>query len=171
MKYLFLIALFLTTVNYFAQETFKKVIDEKKGNEMLVGICSREILKADTSFSPWFNEEYEIYTPMIENKSTLKEKLENVNITIAMGTWCSDSRMLVPEFYKILDALEFPEDRITLICVDREKKGMKNETDSLNIERVPTFIFYDENKNELGRIIEFPEETLEIDMDKILEKE
>jgi len=168
MKYFLTLIFIVFTINIFAQDTFKKVVDEKSGKAMLVGICTRENLKSDTSFSPWFNEEYDIYSPMIENKSELKEKLENVYVIIVMGTWCPDSRMQVPEFYKILDTLEFPEERITLICVDREKKGMKDEADSLNIERVPTFIFYDEKKNELGRIIEFPEETLESDMKNIL---
>ena len=35
--------------------------------------------------------------------------------------------------------------------------------ESLNIERVPTFIIY-RNKNELGRIVEYPETSLEKDM-------
>lgn len=170
MRYFFILIFFLTAVNMFAQGKFKKIIDERNGREMIVGVCSREVLQTDTSFSKWFKEEFDLYVPMIENKSRLKEKFASVYVTIVMGTWCPDSRMQVPQFYKILDELQFPDERIKLICVDRKMKTPNNETDELDIKRVPTFIFYDANKNELGRIIEFPEETLEIDSEKILGK-
>lgn len=80
-----------------------------------------------------------------------------------MGTWCSDSREQIPAFYKILDELNYPSDKVTLICVDRKKKGLSNEADGLNIELVPTIIFY-RNGEEIGRIIETPQESLEKDL-------
>ena len=45
--------------------------------------------------------------------------------------------------------------------------GLLNETEGLNIEKVPTFIFY-KNGIEIGRIIESPEKSIEKDFLKIL---
>jgi thiol-disulfide isomerase/thioredoxin len=85
-----------------------------------------------------------------------------------MGSWCSDSRREVPRFYKILDRLKFDQNKLTLFCVDRSKKDSADDTSKLNIESVPTFIFYRKEK-EIGRIIESPKETLEKDIQKIVE--
>jgi len=85
-----------------------------------------------------------------------------------MGTWCSDSRREVPNFYKILDKLNYPDNKITLINVDRKKNGIEIDVSKLNIELVPTFIVY-RNNTEIGRIIETPNESLERDLLKILE--
>ena len=84
-----------------------------------------------------------------------------------MGTWCSDSRREVPRFFKILDAVNYPSDKVAIICVDEDKKTRGNELTGLKIELVPTLIFY-KNGNELGRIVESPNDTLEKDIIKIL---
>jgi hypothetical protein len=70
---------------------------------------------------------------------------------------------------KALDIIGFPQDSLILIFVDRTKNGLAGETKGLNIERVPTFIVY-KNNLEIGRIIETPEETLEKDLSKIVER-
>ena len=87
-----------------------------------------------------------------------------------MGSWCSDSRQWVPDFFKIMDFIHYPSDSVKIICVNRKLQGRKDEADSLNIEKVPTFIFYRNNK-ELGRIIEEPKVSLEKDMIGILKNE
>jgi hypothetical protein len=99
--------------------------------------------------------------------SKIKGTLNNITIAIVMGTWCSDSRKLVPKFFKILDYLKFSDGKISILTVGRNKKGKANETDSLKIELVPTIIFY-RNGAEIGRIVESPKETLERDLLKIL---
>ena len=87
-----------------------------------------------------------------------------------MGTWCSDSQREVPRFFKILDQLAFNFNNITLIGVNRAKQADNTEVNELNIELVPTIIFFIDGK-EIGRIIESPEENLEKDMVKILSSE
>ena len=84
-----------------------------------------------------------------------------------MATWCGDSKREVPRFYKILDALNFSEKKMQVISVDRNKKAEGFDLTSMNITRVPTFIFYKENK-EIGRITERPTKSLEEDMFAIL---
>ena len=84
-----------------------------------------------------------------------------------MGTWCKDSRREVPRIYRILDAVGFYEPRLTLINLDREKSSPGKEESDLNIHHVPTVILYN-NGNEIGRIIEYPVQSLEEDMVAIL---
>jgi thiol-disulfide isomerase/thioredoxin len=86
-----------------------------------------------------------------------------------MGSWCGDSQEQVPKFYKIISLLNFDENKIQLIAVDRKKHAREYDAlvQSLNIELIPTFIFY-KNGKEIGRIIETPKETLEADILEIL---
>ena len=143
--------------------------DATTGKAMFLGNCTREAFN-DTSFSWWFNSEYKMYEVDSTSLAKISGKIKKTDITIVMGTWCSDSRTLVPEFYKILDYFNYPSDKVKLIMVDRDKKGRENEVADLNIRLVPTFIFYNDGKEE-GRIIEAPAETLEKDIVKILNKE
>ena len=133
---------------------------------MLLGYCNRQAFK-DTSFSWWFNSVYDMYEVDSATTQKIADKLNGVNITVVMGTWCSDSRREVPRLFRILDSLKYPSDDVEIITVGRNLKGMGSETDSLKIEKVPTIIFY-KNGAELGRIEESPKVSLEKDMLKIL---
>lgn len=162
MKNFILILILLITSKIFAQQFNNSTVDTVKNKKMLIGYCTREAFQ-DTAFKDWFDEQYNSYQPDYETIDQLEGKLDDVTITIVMGTWCSDSREQIPAFYKILDELNYPSDKVTLICVDRKKKGLSNEADGLNIELVPTIIFY-RNGEEIGRIIETPQESLEKDL-------
>ncbi|MCU7493937.1 MAG: thiol reductase thioredoxin [Ignavibacteria bacterium] len=155
---------FLSFIAFFslnAQDKLKTITDEKSGKPMLVGIASRSAFQ-DTSYSWWYNSEYDNYRVKTKDLEGVAAKIKDFNITIVMGTWCSDSHREIPRFFKILDTLNFPENRIKLIMVDRQRKDLSGEVDSLKIELVPTIIFYNMGKEE-GRITEAPQETLEKD--------
>jgi thiol-disulfide isomerase/thioredoxin len=148
-------------------ETINKIVkDTVSGMPMLIGYCTREAFK-DTNFVWWWMSEYDLYNIDSTLLNEIKNDLQNVNIRLVMGTWCSDSRREVPRFFKILDAVNYPSDEVEIICVDEDKHTEGDELAGLNIELVPTIIFY-KNGNELGRIVESPQETLEKDMVKIL---
>ncbi len=53
--------------------------------------------------------------------------------------------------------------------MNREKVGLADEVDGMEIHFVPTFIFY-RNDEEIGRIVEMPYESLEKDMLEIVLK-
>ncbi len=176
MKIKYVLAIvFLSAINLFAQtetdtlNVNRKIIDEESGKPMLIGYTTREAF-TDTTFSWWFNSEYKNYDVDVDTLKSLFEDstlLKNVNITVVMGSWCSDSRREVPRFLKIVDGLNIPEEDISIYCVDRNLSTEDNEIDDLKIKAVPTFIFY-KNDTELGKIVEAPTESLEIDMVKIL---
>ena len=72
-------------------------------------------------------------------------------------------------FFKILDETGYKEKNLTIIGVDRTKNALSVNIENLNIERVPTFIVFQDGK-ELGRIVESPKKSLEEDLWKIVKK-
>jgi len=118
--------------------------------------------------SEWYVKGFDSY---LYNSETLAELMkiskDGLEIKIVLGTWCPDSRREVPRFMRILDAWAFPETGLTFIGVDNAKISPVEEYEHLEIERVPTFIFY-KNNIEAGRIIENPVSSLEQDMLNIL---
>jgi len=161
-KFFWIIAGILFCTNLYPQKFNTITIDDKTDKPMLIGHTTLEVFN-DTSFSWWWNSEYNMYDVDRVDVEKLKVKLEDVDIKIVMGTWCSDSRTEVPHFYKILDEINYPNGKVTLINVNRDKQGLENEVEGLDINFVPTFIFYKAGE-EIGRIIEMPYETLEKDM-------
>ncbi len=118
--------------------------------------------------SDWYISGREKYTP----DRTVIEKLgtaisDDLSILVVLGTWCPDSRREVPRFMKIVEQTGFQAEKITFVGVDITKNAPVGGYDTLNIERVPTFIFL-KNKVESGRIIETPHTSLEQDMLNIL---
>ena len=150
----------------FSQEFNTITTDEKTDKPMLIGYTTLDAFN-DTSFSWWWNSEYNMYDVDSMDVEKLKVKIEDVDIKIVIGTWCGDSRTEVPHFYKILDEINYPNEKVTLINVNRDKQGLENEVEGLDINFVPTFIFYKAGE-EIGRIIEMPYETLEKDMLEIV---
>ena len=150
-----------------AQEINKIVYDEMADENILFGYFDRDGLTGE-DFNFWFDEEYQSYSVDIKTLEKIKpEVLSTIEIKVVMGTWCEDSQREVPRFYKILDKLDFNTENLIIIGVNRLKLADETEVNKLNIELVPTIIFYVDGE-EIGRIIESPEESLEKDMFKLL---
>jgi len=163
-KTVLVIIVFLTSI-LFGQES--KIVKYGETNKsMLLGTTTRDAYQ-DSNFSWWFNSEYNNYNLDSSLIINYKNYFEGKTIKIILGTWCIDSRREVPRVLKILDTIKFPEDKYTFINVDRDIKGLTNEVDNLDIEFVPTIIIYEDGE-ELGRIIEMPEISLEKDLVKII---
>lgn len=136
--------------------------------EFIVGECSRIELQ-NGEFSKYFFEEYRKYKPDPEVLENTKNKIFNCTITIVLGTRCHDSHQQVPRFFKILDAIDYNTNYLKIICLDKKKQTADYDISDLNIERVPTFICYRKDM-EVGRIIETPSSTLEIDIYNIIQE-
>ena len=146
---------------------------EEKQNKssFLLGKINKEAF-SEAPYADWFTRGYNQYIPDANIINTLKEQLPSYTITAFMGTWCGDSKRETPRLYKILDAAEFPLDRLTLIAVARSAEAYKQspggEHEGKNIHRVPTIIIYKDGK-ELNRIVESPVVSLEQDILHIIE--
>ena len=131
----------------------------------LIGDIALDDLKNEP-FTEWFNTEYENYTPFGKTITKLNALIESTSVAIFMGTWCSDSQMHVPAFFRILDEIEFSGD-VRIVGVDEDKKTPSGSATENDINYVPTFIFYKKSK-EINRIVESPVAFLEDDMLAIL---
>jgi hypothetical protein len=166
MKKNIIILLVIMSASLFAQDKNKLVVDEKSGKQMLIGVCDRTAF-ADTNFAWWYDSEYNNYKVDSLFLKNIGNKLNDVEIKVIMGSWCSDSRREVPRLIKILDKIKFNQQNLKLICVDRKKEWPEGDIGNLEIKLVPTIIF-SEMGIEKGRIVESPKETLEKDMLKLL---
>lgn len=157
--------LLLIVVNLHAQSDSSN-IKVNSDHEFLIGKCTRIELQ-NGEFGNYFFDEYNNYNPDSEILDQIKNKIFNSTVTIVAGTWCHDSQQQVPRFIKILDVLDYNTNYLKIICVDKNKQAGESDISALKIERVPTFIIYNKNK-EIGRISETPVNTMEIDINNIL---
>lgn len=163
-----LIFVLLLSGSLTAQIKNKIIIDKVTDKPMLIGLSGRKAF-SDSAFSWWFNSQYNFYNIDSTTLNKIKDKIKNYDLTIVMGTWCSDSRREVPRIYKILDYLKYPEKQLTLITVNRKLQAPGTIVKKLNIKRVPDLIVY-KDKTEIGRIIEHPKKSLEKDLAAIINK-
>lgn len=153
-------------VEVIAREKAAEVNAEKNDRGYLIGIVNKESF-TDDAYKPWFDNRYEEYTTDKVAIEQLKGEINNFTIKGFMGTWCGDSRREVPRFYKILEETGFNEDYFELISVGRNKRTPDNLQEGYDLIRVPTFIFL-KNGKEVGRFVEYPRETIEKDILKIV---
>lgn len=158
----------LFTINASAQNFNKKMVDPNRSKEIMINKCSREAITSFAEFKDSYDSNYDAYVPDSTTFNLLSKTLKTEKITIVLGTWCGDSKLQVPHFLKIMDALKIKEDQITFIAVDGLKHAENGLLDNLKITNVPTFIFSDKDGKEVARITESPVETLEKDMLKLL---
>lgn len=170
MKRTVLLLIILLNLHFGFSQTLNHLEIDENGNELLLGEINKKGF-AKSPFNAWFSKNYDDYLVNKKVVKLLKNELNGYEIKVFLGTWCGDSKREVPNFYKVLDAANFPEDQLKVIAVDRTAEAYKQspngEEKGLNIHRVPTFIFYKEGK-EVNRIVESPKETLERDIYKIV---
>jgi thiol-disulfide isomerase/thioredoxin len=149
-KILFLSLAIIASTYIFAQTEISRDAD---GNKILKGFIAKKDLVSDTAFN-WFIKNGKEYTPNADVVKQYAANKDSVNIIVFGGTWCGDTKHLLPQFYATTDAAGFPESRITLIGVDHSKKTLFNLSEAFAITNVPTFIVM-KNGKEIGRVVEY----------------
>jgi len=84
-------------------------------------------------------------------------------------TWLFAIKLTACATVKVLDKAGLPSYNLKIYGVTRNKKGVIYDMSKYNIEKVPTFIVYQDGV-ELGRIVETPKKSLERDLWKIAKK-
>ena len=134
-----------------------------KGEKMVVGKISYNKL---VDFSKkWENNDQTNLN--LKNDSKLRSLFFNIKIKIFMGTWCEDSVREIPYLFNILNSINYNIESVEIICVDENKNTPEGYEKDFEIIKVPTIIFLKKNE-EINRIVEFPVETLQKDIIKIL---
>lgn len=160
-----------------AQATTNDIVDIPKnligkdleGNDILLGAIS--LVQLGHFTGSWLSTEKEFFKTDQEKIKILSPLLKDKQIELYMGTWCEDSQREVPGMIKILEESNYPVGDIKIIALDENKftpEGLEKQHD---VFYVPTLIFFDKEGNEMNRIVEFPIESLEADMLKILKEE
>jgi hypothetical protein len=135
------------------------------GSGDLVGpVTQEDILE---SFPGW-REVVASYNPKEEAIGKLKALDFTVKIEIILGTWCADSKDHVGAYFKIMELVDNPLILSSYIGIPKEKEDREPYIKGKNIQRVPTFII-SLNDEEIGRIIEHPEKSVEEDLVAIVE--
>jgi len=151
------------------EETTDKIVElveEPVEAPILLGMQKRMALET-APYDTWFENAYKEHTLDTVTINAIKKDLSQTDITLFMGTWCEDSQRETPAFYKILDLAGIEASTIKLITVSEDKDTPEGLEEGMNITNVPTIILSKKGK-ELGRIVEYPIESLEKDMAKIL---
>lgn len=158
----------ILTLGLSAQTFNQKVKDDKLNKEVLVGYCDSTGLNQDI-FGQYFKTQKETYKPKSSFISKINSFTKNgdYEFVVIFGDWCSDSKLQVGRFDKILDELTIPIDKKKFIAVDRSKSGRQVDVKKYRLQYVPTFIVY-KGGLEIGRIVESPDRTLEKDLYNIL---
>ena len=132
--------------------------------KMLVGKVTKEELYREF---PVFEKNARNYFPreeVIRKISGIDEKIE---IVMFLGTWCKDSVSEAPKLLKVYERADNPKFSLEIYGVDRKKKEGSGLCERYDIQRVPTVLFFKAGK-ELGRIIEYPEKSVEEDLLEIV---
>ena len=168
MKVKKIVLLIIIAVTFSCNNSKNKKSSEPELKEYtdIIGIFERKELN-NNPHAEWFNQNYSDYNLDQEILDKLKPLFKDIQITVFMGTWCSDSRKEIPVFYKLIDKLKINEKSIELIGMSLEKTTPDSLELNQNLINVPTFIFKKDGK-EINRIVEFPLETIEKDILKIL---
>ena len=130
----------------------QKLTNQQPTEEMIVGEFSESNLK-ENNYATWYLPEYDEYIVETKKLNDVKGAINDFEIETFMGTWCGDSKREVPRLYKILEALDYPTNKMKIYGVDRQKKTINGEEIGKSISYVPTIIFY-KNGKEVGRIVE-----------------
>jgi hypothetical protein len=111
----------------------------------------------------------ESYQPDLNVVAAIKASQPETTITVALATWCSDSKQHVPRLLKALDAAGNRRLHIKLIGIARKLSEPADAINRLTIVRVPTVVV-ERDGVELGRIVENPtSKTMEGDLAAILD--
>jgi thiol-disulfide isomerase/thioredoxin len=146
-------------------------VETTNDGKMLLGNQLRDqFLKAP--YADWYVKEHDEYAVDQKAISELrKDKINSYNIIVFMGTWCEDSHRDFPRLMRILDELKYPENKLTIIALNRKKESPNGDEGLFNIQKVPTIIVQKYGK-EIGRIVEMPKSGyIERDLAEILKKD
>ncbi|GEJ47415.1 thioredoxin family protein [Chryseobacterium sp. ON_d1] len=147
----------------------REVETQKDGKMLLGNQLKEQFLKAP--YSDWYVKEHDEYVLDQKAVSELKkEKIGSYDIIVFMGTWCEDSHRDFPRLMKILEAVNYPENKLSIIAVNRKKESPTGDESLYNLQKVPTIILKRYGK-EVGRIVEMPTSGyIERDLAEILKK-
>ena len=112
------------------------LIDEF-GIPIILGKQERATIEKEP-YDKWFAENYKEHTLDTLTVSAIAPQLTATEITVFMGTWCEDSQLQVPAFFKILDLAGTASSTVHLITINEDKDQPEDLVAGQDIINVPT---------------------------------
>lgn len=134
------------------QQTKYKLVSDTE-TVVMKGVLNRSILEKEKAFT-WMAENRKYGSADAGAVKIFSEKKELFTVLIFGGTWCHDTQNILPVFYRLVDKSGYPDSKITVVGVDRQKTAPHNWHTTWNITMVPTFIIL-QNGKEMGRVVEY----------------
>lgn len=150
-----------------AQKAYKTRYDNA-GNKVLVGPINEKILANDSAFM-WFFTGVNRYHPDTAWTKYISFYRDSFEVVAFMGTWCPDSKRLVPQFYRVMMASSYPLSRIRLYGLDHQLHGLGEEATRYDIDKTPTFVFLHRGQV-IGKIQDKIYRSMEADIVSILQR-
>lgn len=108
------------------------------------------------------------YEPNAGAVTAIKSNDKDATVTLALGTWCPDSKNYVPKLIKALRAAGNDKIQVKLVGIDNQFREPVATVQPRRITNVPTVIV-ERGGREIGRIVETPaSSTMEQDLASIL---
>lgn len=153
-------------VNNLSMATYNKLISDVniESDPQDVGSPGNRV-----QFLEILGAQYPQYRPDADKVAQLRNALQGVEIYVAGGAWCDDTRREIPRLVSLLDQCNFPPDNFHYSGVNREKKPLNENGFAAKpgLTLVPLIAVY-RNGAEIGRITEVPKKSLEADLLDIL---
>jgi thiol-disulfide isomerase/thioredoxin len=146
-----LLALGKLSVSQSELPLFREVFDPEE-KKYLLGFITKKQISEDPDFV-WYQQNLKYYKPQKKHIEIIKAKAYDFQLVLFTGTWCHDSQQIIPKYFSLLEASEFPDHRMLIIAVDRQKNAPANMQRQFNVVNVPTLIIMKDGK-EVGRIVE-----------------
>jgi len=147
--------------------------DPENDRVVYKGLFSRKDMEGEPTFS-WLPTGIEEYTPDAAAVSYLQKNLPRYRLLIFMGTWCGDTKDLLPKLLKVLQQANIATDDLMMVGMDRQKTTITHEGKRLvrkyKAKSLPTFVVTDSNGEEVGRIVESADKSVEEDLVAIISK-
>ncbi len=169
MKKLFIITALSMSSLFLQAQDFVRELDRKTDKVVLRGKITFNDLLKESTFR-WLEKGADDYKPNAQTIKEIKKHQSDYRLVIFGGTWCEDTRDLLPKLYKVLKVSGFDMNAIEMYGVNRDKQALNIEHQFYNIQRVPTIIVIHQFK-EVGRIIETVPTNIESALLDILEKD
>lgn len=129
---------------------------------VITGFTDVRLLERNAGYR-WFKDGYFNYQPNTSAVNVLRDLPKDIQIFVFAGTWCENSRTILPQFYKVINLAGVSRQRVTLYFLDRDKRSPQGMENNYNIYATPVFIMLQKGV-EVGRITENIHQSIEADL-------
>lgn len=133
-------------------------------DDELVGALTRETLFEK---NPEWQAVAAAYQPKPDCVEKLRASALEVKVEIYLGTWCSDSKAHVSEYFKVMEMADTPLIQTACTGIPEDKDKRASFYRGKDITKLPTFLVFIDGR-EAGRIVETPDKSVEEDLVRIL---